>query len=260
MGIPSETQNPNENNNQEFTVNTVKNNIVIGELHLREKPSLEENERFNQLLEQNKDSIFVLEADPSKSDVFEDNQSSPTFMSQALKYSKEKNIRAEILDDEKISGNRYEIWKEAGSEFSQEEYDNIIAMYIMRVGIYKNNLSLKDVVSNVNNSEKLDAVRKQTYLNAFSRYMEILQSEKRDEKLKNIEGLILSYIDYDAVCRERNYQKKVGEIKDGNPDKKIFAVFGKSHTEGISKTLEDTNYRTQLLPVAKMKWLISSIF
>jgi len=43
------------------------------------------------LLDQNKDSIFVLESDPSNSDIFTEKNSPPTFMSQALEFAK-KNI------------------------------------------------------------------------------------------------------------------------------------------------------------------------
>jgi len=46
---------------------------------------------------------------------------------------------------------------------------------------------------------------------------------------------------------------------ENNPGRKIFAVFGKSHTQGISNTIEGSIYLTPLPSIAKMKWLMASI-
>ena len=87
------------------------------------------------MLDQNKDSIFVLESDPSNSDIFTEKNSPPTFMSQALEFAKKNNIQVEIMDDERISKDRYGIWQEAGTDFSQQDFDIINAIYIMRMGL-----------------------------------------------------------------------------------------------------------------------------
>ena len=259
MDIKSEFENSNESSPKEFTLDTLTRGVVIGELHQRENPSEKENERFNKILKENKDSIFVLESDPSDSDLFTEKNSPPTFMSQALEFAKKNNTQVEIMDDEKIKYNRYEVWKDAGSDLSQRDWDNITAVYIMRVGLNIHNTTFEQIVANVFNSQVLDESRKQTYLNSFSKYMRILQSEDRDIKLESIDKLVHSYIKYDAICRERYYQKKVANIIENNPDRKIFAVFGKSHTQGISNTIEGSIYPTPLPSIAKMKWLMGSI-
>ena len=256
MVIQSEFEN---RSTEEFTVNTLDNGVVIGELHQRENPSQQENERFNQLLDQNKDSIFVLESDPSNSDIFTEKNSPPTFMSQALEFAKKNNIQVEIMDDERISKDRYGIWQEAGTDFSQQDFEIINTIYIMRMGLNVHNISFEQVVNNIQNSEILDEGRKQTYFNSFSKYIRLLQSEDRDIKLENIDKLIHSYLKYDAICRERYYQKKIANIIENNPGRKIFAVFGKSHTQGISNTIEGSIYLTPLPSIAKMKWLMASI-
>lgn len=259
MDISSETPNSEMEEPSEFTLTNVNNCIVVGELHQRTNPSQKEDERFDQLLQENKDSVFILESDPGKSDLFSQTGSSKTFIGEALQFAKENNSHMEIMDDERITKDRYGIWEEVDSDFSRSDFDSLNSMYIMRIGMQIHNQSFEDVVNNVNNSQLLDEERKQTYLNGFSKYIRILQSDERDKKLESIDKLVHSFIQYDAICRERYYQKKIVDIKNEQPEKKIFAVFGKSHTEGISKTLQDSNYRTPLPPIAKMKWLMGSI-
>ena len=243
----------------EFTLNNVNNGVVVGELHQRENPSQKEDERFNQILEENIDSIFILESDPSKSELFTNTQSPTTFMEKALQFAQENRNQMEIMDDERITKDRYGIWKEVGTDFSQRDFDTLNSIYMMRNGIQLHNQSFEQVVSNIQNSEILDEGRKQTYLNEFSKYIRLLQSEDRDSKLASIDKLVTSFFEYDAICRERYYQGKVAKIKEEKPDKKIFAVFGKSHTQGISKTIQDPTYRTPLPSIAKTKWLMGNI-
>lgn len=259
MDIPSEASITEESKSQEFTLTQLDNGVVIGELHQRENPSQSEDERFNQLLEENRNSIFILESDPTKSDLFTQKESPKTFVGKALQFAQENNSMVEIMDDERISKDRYGIWKEVGSDFSQKDFDILNAIYIMRTGIKVHNQTFEQVVSNIINSKILDEDRKQTYLNEFSKYIRILQSENKDSKLESVDKLVLSFIEYDAICRERYYQGKVAKIAEQNPDKKVFAIFGKSHTEGISKTIQDSNYRTPLPSIAKTKWLMGSL-
>lgn len=243
----------------EFTLNNTINGLVIGELHQRENPSQKEEGRFDQLLEENKDSTFILESNPSKSDLFTNTQSPKSFMEKALQFAQENSNQMEIMDDERITKDRYGIWKEVGTDFSQRDFDTLNSIYMMRNGIQLHHQSFEQVVSNIQNSEILDEGRKQTYLNGFSKYIRILQSEERDSKLASIDKLVTSFFEYDAICRERYYQGKVAKIKEEKPDKKIFAVFGKSHTQGISKTIQDPTYRTPLPSIAKTKWLMGNI-
>lgn len=259
MDIQLETANFEISSTSEFTITNVNNGLVIGELHQRENPSQKEKERFDQLLEENKDSTFILESNPSKSDLFTNTQSPKSFMEKALQFAQENRNQMEIMDDERITKDRYGIWKEVGTDFSQRDFDTLNSIYMMRNGIQLHNQSFEQVVSNIQNSEILDEGRKQTYLNEFSKYIRILQSEERDSKLASIDKLVTSFFEYDAICRERYYQGKVAKIKEEKPDKKIFAVFGKSHTQGISKTIQDPTYRTPLPSVAKTKWLMGNI-
>lgn len=259
MDISSETPNSEMEEPSEFTLTNVNNCIVVGELHQRTNPSQKEDERFDQLLQENKDSVFILESDPGKSDLFSQTGSSKTFIGKALQFAKENNSHMEIMDDERITKDRYGIWEEVGSDFSQRDFDTLNSIYMMRNGIQLHHQSFEQVVSNIQNSEILDEGRKQTYLNGFSKYIRILQSEERDSKLASIDKLVTSFFEYDAICRERYYQGKVAKIKEEKPDKKIFAVFGKSHTQGISKTIQDPTYRTPLPSIAKTKWLMGNI-
>ncbi len=123
----------------------------------------------------------------------------------------------------------------------------------------RSSFGIPRVKTQANIPELLSESKKQTYLNGFSKYIRLLQSEDREEKLEGVDKLIHSFIDYDSICREIYYQKKIAEIRKENPDKKIFTVFGKAHTDGISKTLQDSNYRTPLPSIAKMKWLMGCI-
>lgn len=95
---------------------------------------------------------------------------------------------------------------------SQQDFDIINAIYIMRMGLNVHNISFEQVVNNIQNSDILDEGRKQTYFNSFSKYIKLLQiREDRDIKLENIDKLIHLNIKYDAICRER--YMKVGTVE-----------------------------------------------
>ncbi len=252
MDILSEINTTESTQENEFSVTKLDGTTVIGEKHLRENPSTKEDQRFKQILEKNKESIFVLESKPSQSSVF--SNSGNTFMSQTLKFGQENNNRMEIMDDERISKDRYGIWKEAGSDLTIEDFDSINSLYLMRQGLAIYNLSFEQIVSNVMNSEILDNSRKETYLNGFLRYTRYIQGENRKENLQKIDKLLSSFINYDSICREIYYQGKIDKIVKENPNKNILAVFGQSHFQGIAKTIQNNEYRTPLPSGAKIRW------
>lgn len=239
---------------KEYTELRIDEHILIGEKHIRLGYNQEDNDSFSGLLEKNKDSIFVLEFNPSSPSAYADTKDS--FMSQTFKYATDQNSDLVILDDEKINSNRFRMWKEAGSNISIEEFDYMSSLLFIQKEL--NTQSTEDILSTIENSS-LDDTRKNTYYKVYEKYLSIFTENKGQEELNKIYNLISSFISYDSACREIYYQRKVSEIIKNNPERKIFAVFGESHLEGISKTIQDPNFRRNLPSGAKMKFQLSVV-
>lgn len=239
---------------KEYTELRIDDHTLIGEKHIRLGYRQEDNDSFSELLETNKDSIFVLEFDPSSPSAYADTKDS--FMSQTFKYATDQKSDLVILDDEEINSNRFGIWKEAGSNISIEEFDYMNSLLLIHTNLI--NPSTEDILSTIKNSP-LDDTRKDTYYKGLKKYLDILTGNKGREELNKIYNLISSFINYDSTCREIYYQEKVSEIIKNNPERKVFAVFGQSHTEGISKTIKDPNFRSNLSSGAKMKYQLTIV-
>jgi hypothetical protein len=262
MSIDEAPTTQNEiNNTQEFTVAQSTQgdtkSTVVGELHQTENHSKEEEERLGQIFEENKDSLIILESDHSKSNVWTNTENKP--MAMTKRFAEENGNMLEIMDDDKIEFNRYEVWRNAQSNISEQEFDFMSSLHYVHTSIVNRNMSAQEVVTTIVNSNHLNETRKQTYLYGFNKYADLLSSPNKEENFKKISELIRSFYSYDGVCRERYYQDKIAHIKENNPNKDILAVFGKSHTEGILKTLEDSSYRTPLSAEAKLRWQITDL-
>lgn len=237
----------------EYTVEEVNGNHIVGELHIRVLNNPEDNTSYNKLLEENSDSIFVIESDPSQSNTFQNNPN--TFMNMTLTYVRKKDLPLETMDDETMRYNRFGVWETAGSDLTQEDFDLINSLYFPYSQPKVPPIELLNMIQNSN----LQDSRKQIYYNGILKYIGIFKDEKAYEKLESVKNLALSFIRYDSICREIYYQKKIAKIMEENPNKKIFAVFGNSHKKGIAQTLKEKEYTTPLPSSKELKDMIQEL-
>lgn len=226
----------------------VEGNTIVGELHINPKGLTEEEKKeWAKLLEENSDSIFIVESDMSKSKIYSNIGVEDTFMNKTIKFTQENNKRLEIMHDELVynqKGERYELWRRMGTTISEGQYSYmfLVSNYIINGMLINpaNPPSLEDIRHNIISNKEYTEAQKYEYEKALTTIS--LASGYGDlDKLLNATK---AFVAYDSVKRENYYQEKVSKIKLENPGKKIFAVFGGDHQEGIMKTMENPDYRT----------------
>ena len=235
-------------------------NVVVGEVHLCTNLPLENKKEVDSLLEQNKDSVFIIEGDMRGSGWDEAGNTSNTVMDRTRRFAEENNKPLEILDNEDLvnskNGYRYKLWEHVGSQISEYDYNFTLGLYHVREAFMLYRRNPKEVYENIINSPRITETTKNIFLTSLKTFLLSMQTGNPKEQLNKIDTFCQQFIIYDGTCRERFYQEKISEIKESHAEKKIFAVFGNTHKEGIAKTIEDTNYRTPFKGEAKMIWEI----
>lgn len=259
---PEFVDNAKENIQYSFNLDKDESgNVVIGENHFNSNGLTEqENEEQTKLLEENKDSIFVVETDMSQQAQYNQLGVENTFMDRTIKYAKEKGKPLENMDEELINAEnstRYLLWEKIGTTISEDDYHYTMAIYQILQAGYSNPDSIPpfaQIYANILSNEAIPDTQKIPYLEGLKTIMFATKSGD----LSKITEVAKTFIKNDGRIREIYYQEKIAKIKQENPEKKLFVVCGNAHREAISKTIKDTNYRSPLNE-AKLQWQITEL-
>lgn len=233
---------------------TVGDHTIIGENHRRETylDYTYSDEVFQQLLEENSDSLFVLEADHRKPSAWLESEVENGFMTQAGKFAFEKDLPYVIMDDGRMSG--YDVWEFACTDINQQDFAFTRAL-MRSILDFRKGIPLEKTIEALGILNDLQDPFRTSKLEGVRLFSVITNGHFSQESIDDLVALIGMSINYDAVCREILYQAKVQRVTEMYPKKTLFMVFGGNHVPGIQKTLEDEThkYRTPLLPSDEIK-------
>jgi hypothetical protein len=208
-------------------------------------------DQLEEILESNKDSIFVVQQIPTpESSLF------PTYMNML-----EHGFDLRILTSEEELTRRYTLWVDMGSNFALEEYDFMNAFYYCALCIAERR-NFQEVARNIMDNPILTQDRIKTYLKALNlAYFTIddLSNISEYERNSQRDEIIEYFLKYDNKCLERLYQVRLINLINEKSGRNIVVIADDKHIDGIKRTNENPNYRTPLPGTANMKKQIKNL-
>jgi hypothetical protein len=237
-----------------FTETKVGSDLLIGEIHRRKKniDYSETDKKLQELLEENRDSIFVLEDDPSRTNIYKEEEVKGGTMWQSFEFVLNNNLPFLVLDDGRI--NRYDLWRFAGSDI--DETDFAFIQGIWRATFSQKNLPTNTLIEYLYQKEDHESPLTESMKKGSELYLLMTNGQLPKENVNYfVHNFLTTLLTYDSICRERMYQHKIEAVKGNYPSRKFFIQVGLAHIEGIEKTLnkKEGKYRTPLPSSVQIK-------